>query len=100
MGPSAAQAVLQAESIDVDSALTRGWIDEVVSPDDLLPRAIETACAMGQYAPAAFAAMKEQLHGPAHTVIDGCADMDAKVRASWLSEETRARIAAFMDALK
>jgi hypothetical protein len=26
--------------------------------------------------------------------------MDAKVRASWLSEETRARIAAFMDALK
>ena len=100
MGPSAAQAVLQAESIDVDSALTRGWIDEVVSPDDLLPRAIETACAMGQYAPAAFAAMKEQLHGPAHALIDGSADMDAKVRASWLSEETRARIAAFMDALK
>jgi enoyl-CoA hydratase len=57
MGPSAAQAVLQA--------------------DDLLPRAIETACAMGQYAPAAFAKMKEQLHGPAHTVIDGSADMDA-----------------------
>ncbi len=100
MGPSAAKAVLQAESIDGDSALTRGWIDEVVSPDDLLPRAIETACAMGQYAPAAFAAMKEQLHGPARTVIDGSADMDAKVRASWLSEETRARIAAFMDALK
>jgi enoyl-CoA hydratase len=100
MGPSAAQAVLQAESIDVDSALTRGWIDEVVSPDDLLPRAIETACAMGQYAPAAFAAMKEQLHGPAHALIGGSADMDAKVRASWLSEETRARIAAFMDALK
>jgi len=100
MGPSAAQAVLQAESIDVDSALTRGWIDEVVSPDGLLPRAIETACAMGQYAPAAFAAMKEQLHGPAHALIDGSADMDAKVRASWLSEETRARIAAFMDALK
>ncbi len=100
MGPSAAQAVLQAESIDVDSALTRGWIDEVVSPDDLLPRAIETACAMGQYARGAFAAMKEQLHGPAHALIDGSADMDAKVRASWLSEETRARIAAFMDALK
>ena len=100
MGPSAAQAVLQAESIDVDSALTRGWIDEVVSPDDLLPRAIETARAMGQYAPAAFAAMKEQLHRPAHTVIDSSAEMDAKVRASWLSEETRARIAAFMDTLK
>lgn len=100
MGPSAARAVLQAESIDADSALTRGWIDEVVSPDDLLPRAIETARAMGQYAPAAFAAMKEQLHRPAKTLIDCSADMDAKVRASWLSEETRARIAGFMDALK
>ena len=100
MGPSAAQAVLHAESIDVDSAFTRGWIDEVVSPADLLPRAIETARAMGQYAPAAFAAMKEQLHRPAHTVIDSSADMDAKVRASWLSGETRARIAGFMDALK
>jgi enoyl-CoA hydratase len=100
MGPSVTRAVLQAESIDVDSALTRGWIDEVVSPDDLLPRAIETARAMGQYAPAAFAVMKEQLRRPAHTVIDSSADMDAKVRASWLSEETRARVAAFMDTLK
>jgi hypothetical protein len=27
--------------------------------------------------PVAFAAMKEQLHGPAHDLIDGSADMDA-----------------------
>jgi enoyl-CoA hydratase len=100
MGPSAARAVLQAESIDADSALTRGWIDEAVSPDDLLPRAIETARAMGQYAPAAFAAMKEQLHRPAKTMIASSADMDAKVRASWLSEETRGRIAGFMEGLR
>ena len=44
--------------------------------------------------------MKEQLHRPVHAIIDSSADMDAKVRASWLSEETRAGIAAFMDALK
>jgi enoyl-CoA hydratase len=58
MGRSAARAVLQAQSIDAPAAMTRGWIDEIVSPDDLLPRAIETARAMGQFAPAAFAAMK------------------------------------------
>jgi enoyl-CoA hydratase len=100
MGPAAGRAVLQAESIDAKSALARGWIDEVVSPDDLLPHAIETARTMGQYAPAAYAAMKEQLHRPAKDLIESSADMDAKVRASWLSEETRARIAGFMDALK
>jgi enoyl-CoA hydratase len=100
MGPSAARAVLQAESIDADSALSRGWIDEAVSPADLLPRAIEAARTMGQFAPEAFAAMKEQLHRPAKTVIDSSADMDAKVRANWLSEETRGRIAGFMDRLK
>jgi hypothetical protein len=44
--------------------------------------------------------MKGQLHRPAHTMIDGSAVMDAKVRASWRSEETRAGIAAYMDALK
>jgi enoyl-CoA hydratase/carnithine racemase len=100
MGRSVARAVLQAQSIDAPAAMTRGWIDEIVSPDDLLPRAIETARAMGQFAPAAFAAMKEQLHHPVHAMIVSSADMDAKVRASWLSEETRAGIAAFMDALK
>ena len=100
MGRSAARAVLQAESIDAESALARGWIDEVVSPDNLHPRAIETARTMGQYAPAAYAAMKEQLHRPAKTLIESSADMDAKVRANWMSEETRARIAGFMDALK
>jgi enoyl-CoA hydratase len=100
MGPSATRAVLQGESIDAQAAFARGWIDEIVAPDDLLPRAIETARTMGTYAPAAFAAMKAQLHRPTHAVIDASAEMDATVRASWCSEETRARIAAFMQSLK
>jgi enoyl-CoA hydratase len=32
-------------------------------------------------------------------VIDAGAEMDAKVRASWMTEETRERIAAFVEAL-
>jgi enoyl-CoA hydratase len=44
--------------------------------------------------------MKEQLHRHAREAIDAGAELDAKVRASWLSEETRARVAAFMDTLK
>ena len=44
--------------------------------------------------------MKEQLHRHARDAIDAGAELDANVRAIWKSEETRARISAFLDALK
>src|SRR5215212_3920102 len=40
MGPSVTRAALQADNIDAESALARGWIDELVTADDLLPRAV------------------------------------------------------------
>ena len=40
MGPSVTRAVLQADNVDVLAAAQRGWIDEVVAPDDLLIRAV------------------------------------------------------------
>ena len=36
MGISAARAALQAKTIDADTALARGWIDAVVSKDELV----------------------------------------------------------------
>jgi enoyl-CoA hydratase len=100
MGPSVTRAVLEADNIDVQSAAERGWIDEVVAPDDLMARAVATAQALGQHSPAAYAAMKEQLHRHARAAIDAGAELDANVQALWRSEETRARISAFLDALK
>jgi enoyl-CoA hydratase len=100
MGPSVTRAVLEADNIDVRSAAERGWIDEVVAPDDLMTRAVATAQALGQHSPAAYAAMKEQLHRHARAAIDAGAELDANVQALWRSEETRARILAFLDALK
>jgi enoyl-CoA hydratase len=44
--------------------------------------------------------MKEQLHRPAREAIDAGAELDANVQALWKSEETRARISAFLDSLK
>jgi enoyl-CoA hydratase len=99
MGTSTTRAALQADTIDVDSASARGWIDEVVAPADLLPRAIAVARKLGQHSPTAYAATKEQLHRPARTAIDAGAETDAKVRASWTSDDTRARVTAFIDAL-
>jgi enoyl-CoA hydratase len=99
MGTSATRAALQAKTIDADTALARGWIDTVVPNDELLGQAIATARELGQYSPAAFAATKRQLHQPAHTAIDAGVATDAEVRASWITEETRSRIAAFIESL-
>lgn len=99
MGTQAARAALQAHTIDAATALARGWIDEVVRNDDLIGQATTTARELGHYAPAVYAATKRQLHQPARAVIDAGAEVDAKVRASWITEETRSRIAGFVEAL-
>jgi enoyl-CoA hydratase len=99
MGTSAARAALQAKTIDAEAALSRGWIDAVVDKGQLLEQALATARELGQYSPAAFAATKTQLHKPVRAAIDAGAKADADVRASWISEETRGRIAGFLEAL-
>ena len=99
MGTSATRAALQAKTIDPDTALARGWVDAVVPNDELIPQAIASARELGQYSPAAYAATKRQLHQPARAVIDAGAELDAEVRANWMTEDTRSRIAAFIDAL-
>jgi enoyl-CoA hydratase/carnithine racemase len=99
MGTSATRAALQAKTIDADTALAQGWVDVVVPNDELIAQATATARELGQYSPAAYAATKRQLHQPARDAIDAGAVMDAEVRASWINEETRGRIAAFLEAL-
>lgn len=99
MGASVTQATLGAGTVDVSSAAALGWIDEVVTADELLPRAVTLARELGEYAPAAYAMTKEQLHRPARTAIDAGSATDDAVRASWMSEETRARMTAYMKSL-
>jgi enoyl-CoA hydratase len=99
MGTSVARAALQAKTIGADAALTQGWVDAVVPNDELISQATASARDLGQYSPAAYAATKQQLHQPAHIAIAAGAEMDAEVRASWINEETRDRIAAFVEAL-
>jgi enoyl-CoA hydratase/carnithine racemase len=99
MGPSVARAALRANTIDADTALAQGWIDAVVPSDDLIPQTAAIARELGQHSPAAYAATKRQLHQPTRAVIDAGAEVDTKVRASWMAEETRGLIAAFVEAL-
>jgi enoyl-CoA hydratase len=99
MGTSVTRAVLQAKTVDVDTALARGWIDAVVPHADLIPQAMSTARELGQHAPTAYADTKRQLHQPTRAAIDAGVAIDAKVRASWRADETRSRIAAFIETL-
>jgi enoyl-CoA hydratase/carnithine racemase len=99
MGTSATRAALQAKTIDADTALARGWVDAVVPNDDLIAQAIATARELGDYSPAAYAATKRQLHQPTRSAIDAGVAIDEKVRARWMMEETRSRVAAFVEAL-
>lgn len=99
MGRSATRAMLEAATIDIDTASIRGWVDAVVSDTDLVALAISTARALGQHSPAAYAATKQQLHRTARAAIDAGAETDAAMRAGWIADETRARITAFLDAL-
>lgn len=99
MGTSSTRAALGAKTIDADTALARGWVDEVVGKDALLDSALATARELGEYSPAAYTATKTQLHKPVHVLIDASAATDADVRDSWISEETRGRIVGFLDAL-
>ncbi len=99
MGTSARLAALQAKTVDANTALARGWIDEVVPKDEVVDRALATARELGQYSPAAYAATKMQLHRPVRAAIDAGTATDADVRASWISEDTRVRINAFLESL-
>jgi enoyl-CoA hydratase len=99
MGTSVTRAALQAKTIDAEAALVRGWVDEVVPNDDLIGQAVGIARELGQYSPAVYAATKRQLHRPARAAIDAAEDLDARVRAGWMTEQTRSRIAAFVEAL-
>jgi enoyl-CoA hydratase len=99
MGPSVAGAMLRAQNVDAPTALQRGWIDAVVPPDDLLAHAVEIARTLGGHSSSAYAATKEQLHGPARAAIEANAHIDRQVRAGWLADETFARIRTFLDSI-
>jgi enoyl-CoA hydratase len=99
MGISAARAALGAKTIDADTALARGWVDAVVPKDELISEALAVARELGQYSQAVYAATKKQLHQPVRAAIDAGAAADAGVRASWISVETRGRIAGFLETL-
>jgi enoyl-CoA hydratase len=99
MGTSVTHATLGAGTVDVSTAAALGWVDEVVTAGELIPRSTALARELAEYAPAAYAMTKEQLHRPARAAIDAGVETDEAVRASWMSSETHARMTAYIKSL-
>jgi enoyl-CoA hydratase len=99
-GPSAVRLALTAATFGVDDALRLGLVDEVLSPDDLVPEAIKQAATLATFPAHVYAATKEQLHRDARRRIDERRDADDKAATQvWTDDSTLGNIKAFLDQL-
>jgi enoyl-CoA hydratase len=74
---------------DPDAALQRGWVDEVVEADALMPKAIAAAQELARLSPLAFAQTKKQLRAEIRERLARNSAEDDKVATDiWASPET------------
>jgi len=85
------------ESLSPDAALDAGLVDELVAPDDLMPRARALALEAAETAPEAWALLKHQLHGPRLDAAENDAEGLRRTWDIWTSEATRERIASYLE---
>ncbi|KXX55879.1 enoyl-CoA hydratase/isomerase family protein [Rhodococcus sp. LB1] len=99
IGSRAGVMLLGARNVDPQRAYQLGLVDELTTPESLLPRAMELAAELADRSPTAYRLAKEQLHRPTREAIAAITDGDAAVAAGWTAEDTRQRIAAALAAL-
>jgi len=74
---------------EVDAALQRGWVDEVVDPDALMARAMAAAQKLARLSPPAFAQAKKQLRLPVAERLERSGAATDKIVADiWTAPET------------
>lgn len=99
-GVDLGRLVIGAALFDPPQALSRGLVDQVVFPRDLLDRAVGEALRMSEIPAEAFAFTKRQLHRPVHERLAASAGDDKDVARMWASPSTLAVITAYLDALR
>jgi enoyl-CoA hydratase len=100
MGPRTGNLVLTARRLDPAGAAAIGLIDDVVDPDDLLPRAAGQARRLAAAPPEVYALAKEQLHRQArHRIAEDQAADDQHVLELWSSPATQQALRDYLAAL-
>ncbi len=92
-----AEFTLTGATYPTDAALTKGWIDEVVAPADLMTRALEAANFYASLSPLAFAQTKSQIRQSVseRVALSGAAT-DKAVTAIWTHKASLDRVAAYV----
>jgi enoyl-CoA hydratase len=90
LSPQSARVLaLRAELIDPAEALARGAVDELVAPDEVLPRALEVAAGLAELPSTAYGQVKRQLRGDALERMREVVEEGAEpLLEAWVSDET------------
>lgn len=88
-----AEVAYSGATYGTDAALERGWIDEIVEPEDLIEDALAVAQELAELSPAAFAQTKAQIREPVRErLARGGTATEKAVTDIWCAPETLARI--------
>jgi len=88
---------LGGATYETEAALQRGWIDEVVAPAELLPRALVAAQSLAALSPSAFAQTKMQIRqAVTERMTQSGEATEQAVTDIWAAPETLSRIRDFV----
>lgn len=85
---SARKLVLGAELVDAETAMELGAFDEIVSPDDVLPRALEVAARLAAYPSEVYARSKLALRAPMFASVEKILEHGDPLAGAWMVEES------------
>ncbi len=92
-----ATLILTGRTWQPEDALSRGLVDELVEPDQLLDRAVAVAHELARIFPATFTATKLAVRRPMIEAAERTAANDAAIVNSWCSSEVEAQMSAFVE---
>ncbi len=91
------EIVLAGASYDPETALARGFVDEVVDPEGLLARAAEVAADLAAVPQLSYQISKERLRRPAREALLAHRDVDDTVTLiAWDTDEVRTAVREFV----
>ncbi|WP_165979786.1 enoyl-CoA hydratase/isomerase family protein [Kocuria rosea] len=100
-GDRTAGLVLSGRTVESEQALAWGLIDEITTPERVLPRALEIAHQLTAGPAETFAAHKQMLRAPARDRMHQAAtDHGPAVLDAWLAPEPRRHAAGYLAGLK
>lgn len=85
---SARKLVLGAELVDAKTAMELGAFDEIVPPDEVLPRALEVAARLAAYPSEVYARSKLALRAPLFESVEKILEHGDPLAGTWMVEES------------